>query len=141
MAEAETLTERARLEALAAFLPLFDSADFVFGHWEHPPPEPDGTLRFPYFVLSPAAEVFFAEVGRGGWVIMGFDWMTWIGTEEGSALRAGSDALATATPLQLARLLTALVRGERFGEGTLAAAYERGLLRRIVGRAAALANG
>lgn len=135
----EALTELQRLQALAAFLPVFDSPDFVFGHWEEPPPEPDGTLRFPYFALGPDAQSFFEEVGRGGWVINGFDWKAWNGTPEAVALRRG-DGFDRATPIALARLLTALVRQDRFVEGTLAEAHESGLLRRIVQRAASLAN-
>lgn len=129
--------ERRRLEALAAFLPVFDSADFVFGQWEQPPPDPDGTLHFPYFVFRPDAQSFLEEVDRGGWVITGFDWTTWNSTPEAVSLRRG-DGLARATPIALARLFTALVRQERFVEGTLAEAHESGLLRRIVARAASL---
>jgi hypothetical protein len=139
MADAESLTEQARLQALAAFLPMFDSPDFVFGHWEQPGPEPDGTKHFPYFVLSPEAESFFAEVGRGGWIIAGFDWKAWNVTPEAVGLRRG-DGFARAMPIALARVLTALVRANRFVDGTLAEAHETGLLRRIVARAASLTH-
>lgn len=37
-------------------------------------------------------------------------------------------AIAVADDDQLAKLLTALVRAERFSEGTLAKAFDRGLL-------------
>jgi uncharacterized protein DUF6508 len=137
MTEDKALTERQRLEALAAFVPVFDSPDFVFGRWEQPPAEPDGSLRFAYFVPSPEAEAFLGEVGRGGWIINGFDWKAWNGTPEAVGLRRG-DGFERATPIALARLLTALVRQDRFVEGTLVEAHESGLLRRIVARAAAL---
>ncbi len=134
----EPMTEPDRLRALAAFLAVFDSPDFVFGRWEQPAAESDGTGYFPQFVLSPQAEAFLAEVGRGGWIIDGFDWKAWNATPEAVGLRRG-DGFDRATPIALARLLTALVRQDRFVEGTLAEAHEDGLLRRIVDRAASLA--
>ena len=134
MAEDQALTERQRLEALASFLPAFESPDFVFGGWDEPAA---GGLQFPHFTLSPAAEGFLAEVTDGGWIIEGFDWKAWNATPEAVALRRG-DGFERATPIALARLLTALVRQDRFVEGTLAEAHEDGLLRRIVARAAAL---
>ena len=137
MAEDKALTERQRLEALAAFLPVFDSPGFIFGNWEQPPAEPDGSLRFASFVPSPDAQAFLEEVGRGGWVIDGFDWKAWNVTPEAVALRRG-DGFERATPIALARLLTALIRQDRFVEGTLAEAHESGLLRRIAARAAEL---
>lgn len=133
-------TERQRLEALAAFLPVFDLPDFVFGRWEQPPAEPDGSTRFAYFVPNPEAEAFLEEVGHGGWIIEGFDWKAWNGTPEAVGLRRG-DGFERATPIALARLLTALIRQDRFVEGTLVEAHESGLLRRIVARAADLAEG
>jgi hypothetical protein len=137
MAEDEALTERQRLEALAAFLPVFDSPDFVFGQWADARTAAGGTLQFPHFDMSPEAEAFLAEVGRGGWIIDGFDWKAWNGTPEAVGLRRG-DGFERATPIALARLLTALVRQDRFVEGTLVEAHEAGLLRRIVSRAAEL---
>jgi Family of unknown function (DUF6508) len=132
----DELTQRQRLEALAAFLPAFESPDFVFGAWDEPPA---GGLQLPHFALSPVAEEFLAEVGRGGWIINGFDWKAWNATPEAVSLRRG-DGFDRATPIALARLLTALVRQDRFVEGTLVEAHESGLLRRIVARAAALAG-
>lgn len=121
------MDEPTGLEALAAFLPVFESPDFVFGHWEQPPPDEDGTMHFPYFVLNPDAERFMGTVGFHGWVLRGFDWIAWNATDEGIALRT-AEGLSNATPQQLAQLLTALVRQDRFVEGALGQAYDEGLL-------------
>jgi hypothetical protein len=72
-------------------------------------------------------------------VTAGFDWPTWARTAEAQALWKDPAAMASATPDQLARFLTALVRSERFSEGTLEDAHESVLLARIACRAAALA--
>ncbi len=69
---------------------------------------------------------------------------------EGSAGGMGRDAMrrlirnpaaiAGASGEDLGRILTTLVRGDRFSEGTLANAYETGVLRAIVRRASVLAT-
>jgi hypothetical protein len=53
-------------------------------------------------------------------------------------LKDDPEATAAATPDQLARLLTAIVRSDRFVEGSIAGAFDSGLLARIARRAAAL---
>lgn len=136
--ELSSSADRAALEAVAAFLPILSAPDFRFGHWEQPPPEPDGTLHFPYFVRGPEADAFIGALGRAGWVTPGFDWSAWGTTDEGLALRAGGEALARATPLQLAQLTTLLIRRARFVEGSLEGDYESGVLTGIAARAQAL---
>ena len=85
-------------------------------------------MSFGYYVFGPAGEAFRTAVGRGGWVVAGFDWRTWLGTPEGEAMRASPDAVAAATPEQLAWLLTAIIRSDRFVEGSIEGAFESGLL-------------
>jgi len=126
-----------RLRVLADLVPVLGAADADFGHWEAPPPI-DGVHHMPWFEFGPTAEAFRSAVGRGGWMVIGFDWMTWLQTEEGAALRDRPEALAAATPDDLARLLTAIIRSDRFVEGSIAGAYESGLLARIALRASAL---
>ena len=53
-------------------------------------------------------------------------------------MRSDPEAVAAATPEQLAWLLTAIVRSDRFVEGSIEGAFESGLLARIARRAAAL---
>jgi hypothetical protein len=118
-------------------VPSLEAPDADFGHWEAPPPV-DGVHSFGYFEFGPTAEAWRAAVGRGGWVIVGFDWRSWLQTDEGRALRDRPEALASATPEQLGKLLTAIVRSDRFVEGSIAGAFESGLLARIARRATAL---
>ena len=127
-----------RLVPLADLVPILDAPDADFGHWEGGSTDTDGVLQMPWFAFGPTGDAFRAAVGRGGWVIAGFDWMTWLQTDEGQALRDRPVAVETATPDQLARLLTAIVRSDRFVEGSIAGAFESGLLTRIAKRAAAL---
>jgi uncharacterized protein DUF6508 len=125
-----------RLRPLADLVPILEAPGADFGGWETPPPV-DGVHGLPFFRFGPAAEAFRAAVARGGWIVV-FDWMAWLETDEGRALRDRPDALAAAAPDQLARLLTAIVRSDRFVEGSIAGAFESGLLARIARRAASL---
>jgi hypothetical protein len=81
---------------------------------------------------------YLSSGARAGWVVVGFDWMTWLQTEEGAALRDRPEALASASPDELAKLLTAIIRSDRFVEGSIVGAFESGLLVRIARRASAL---
>ena len=74
------------------------------------------------------------------WVNTSFEWVTWKGSSEASQLRDEPAALEAATADQLERLLTVLVRQDRFVTGTLAIAFESGFLVRILRRAAILAD-
>ncbi len=126
-----------RLRILADLEPILAAPDTDFGHWEVTPPT-GGVQQLPWFEFGPAADAFRAAVGRGGWMMMGFDWGTWLQTPEGQALRDDPDAIAAATPDQLAMLLTAVIRSDRFVEGSIEGAYESGLLLRIARLAGAL---
>jgi ADP-ribosylglycohydrolase len=126
-----------RLRELAGIVPVLESAgESDFGSWTASTTE-GGVTNLPYYTFGPAGEAFLAAVARGGWVFP-FDWGAWLGTEEGKALKDDREAAARATPLALARLLTAIVRSDRFSEGSIAGAFESGLLAAIARRATAL---
>jgi len=74
-----------------------------------------------------------------GWIDPDFDWMTWMQSEEYAALSRDLEALETAGPGELIRLLTATIRQEKYTYGALEAALRSGLLQRITERAATLA--
>jgi hypothetical protein len=127
-----------RLRELAELVPILEADDADFGHWVIPAPV-DGVESFGYYEFGPTGEAWRAAVGRGAWVTAGFDWRSWLETDEGRAFHQGTDAVETATPEQLGKLLTAIVRSDRFVEGSIAGAFESGLLAAIARRAAALA--
>jgi hypothetical protein len=67
-----------------------------------------------------------------------FDWSAWMKTPEARELIDHPKRVATATPAQLAKLLTLYIRADRFNEGFLNSAFESGVLTAIVLRAEAL---
>lgn len=93
----------------------------------------------PFFVQSPTATEFVQACYDNGWVLEGFDWPSWKETPEFAELDDKPAALVAATPEQIARLLTVLIRQDRFAEGSLAQHYDSGLLLGILKRATVLA--
>ena len=122
-----------RLEALAAFLPIFETPDFEFGKMSTP------AGKMPFYNLSEEASRFVEMCYDMRWV-RPFDWSEWVGTSEAVSLRDDPSSLDEATHEQLEKLLTVLIRQDRFVEGSLGGAYESGMLRRIVKRAAVLSE-
>lgn len=117
------------MQALAAFLPKFEAPGFEFGDWESG-----------WFSPSREALDFISACYELGWMKPNFDWPTWMGTEEAARLRDDPAALEQATPEQLSRLLTVLIRQDRFSDGVLGISFESDLLVRIVRRIAELAD-
>ncbi len=126
------LTLKERLDALAAFLPQFEVPAFEFGRMESPP----GAM--PYYTFSPLASCFIKTCYEMDWV-KAFEWAEWKNTPEAAQLRDDPSVLEKATFEQLSRLLTVLIRQDRFVEGALGSAFESGLLSGILRRAAVLA--
>ena len=123
-----------RLNALAEFVEAFESPGFEFGHMASPP----GTM--PHYVLSEVASDFIKVCYDMKWVQPNFDWGAWKDSDEAARLRDEPSTLEKATPEQLERLLTVLIRQDRFVEGALGHAFESGLLLRTVRRAGVLAS-
>ena len=125
---------------LARFLPLLEAPGFTAGHMQ---PITESTVPglwlFPQAVMDSVAEDLVQAAYADGWVMMNFDWVTWSETPEAAALRDDEAALARASRLRLAKLLTTIIRQDRFVEGALLAAFESRLMLRIIRRAAALA--
>ncbi len=126
-------TLKKRLDALAEYLDAFESP-IEFGYWE----SPSGSL--PYYVLHEGEPMDFVRTCyESGW-IQPFDWADWMGTPEAIELRDDPSLLERATPEQLGKLLTVIIRQDRFVEGALGSAFDSGLLTGIVRRASVLAT-
>jgi len=134
-----TMSETERLRALGKYEDVFTAPDFTMGHWAETTPGEDGVIQMPWFEYSDGAEAVVEEAYELGWVV-DFDWMKWAASPKGRRLVADAGRVARAPAADLARLLTVLIRGDRFSEGELAGAYESGMLGAIVRRAAELAG-
>ena len=137
MADAKPLTP-AQLRCLADWLPILEASDFSAGRWQGGEADANGVITMPWFEYDELIADWPGTCEGVTLVVMGFDWMTWLATPEGKALSSDPAAIATASSSDLARLVTAIRRGDRFTEGELATAIERGFVAAISRRAAAL---
>jgi Family of unknown function (DUF6508) len=112
---------------------LFAAADMLDGEGDPvewaPGRSPDGALAFPFPVYSPAVRSVERLLYELGVIVASFDWMAW-----DMAPYAGGDGLASAPAAMAARAATVIFRGERFADGTIAAALSDGTLRAVLAR-------
>lgn len=91
-------TLKQKLHSLAAFLPIFEQQDFIFGTWSEAKEGEPRVFTLPYFSLSSHADVFFQSAYDLGWVLRDFNWPQWKFTSEATGLRDDPTKLAIATP-------------------------------------------
>jgi hypothetical protein len=123
------------LAALGRFAPMLSLDTFDVGQWGGGGDNEDGSMVMPHFLHGDDLLAFLDAC----YPVMatGFKWSEWIRTEEATHVR---DHLDTASEYDLRRLVTAVVRQERFVEGMLLSAYKNGLLLKIAERAKALSE-
>ena len=84
------------------------------------------------FLEEHAAISSFAELAYAdGWTLPGFDWGSW---DEGRTIAGDPGRIKKADLLTIQKLITALVRNERFCDGVLQSAYEQGVIDAILRR-------
>lgn len=127
-----------RLVALARFLPALEAAGFDPVARHHPGDAAEGDV--PWDEQSEAVSSFADTCYQHGWVREDFDWNAWMPSEEAAMLLRDPEAIASADADQLARMLTAVIRRDRFNEGSFIYDFRSGLITRIVRRAAVLAG-
>jgi hypothetical protein len=125
---------RARLRRLADLLPAIEAEGFVPATFE----APGGQTPYPRYAqeLDELHRLVYAD----DWIRSDLGWPTWMATSEAKALLEDPTAMRDATPEQLARVLTVIVRLERFSDGAMAGAVQSGLVPRLLRRAAVLAE-
>ena len=108
-------------EALwAAVDELLQEREWV--RWVAPTEQPDGSIVVGWPDYSPAMNATISALGRVGAVTPAFDWPAW----RQSWNDPGGIGLQTGPAADAVRYLTSVVRGERFGDGTLDAAMRDG---------------
>ena len=98
----------------------------------------DHPVQMPYWKSSELAVAFVKMAYDTNWVSGDFDWPRWLDSEEANSLLQDQLAIAKANPDQLYKLMTALIRSDRFCEGTVLQAFADGTLQAIACRAAVL---
>ena len=102
------------------------------------PATTDHPVQIPFWKSSELADAFVKMAYDTSWVLGDFDWPKWLDSEEANSLLKDQLAIAKANPDQLYKLMTALIRSDRFCEGTVLQAFADGTLQAIASRAAVL---
>lgn len=123
---------------IAPFAAVFDP-EFVSGSWGGGGSR-DGVVEMPYFQLSPEAGAFVQAAYAAHWVRPEIVWSDFAAGADYRSMREDPTTIATADADLLARLLTTLIRGDRFNEGLLAGAFDDGTLPAVARRMAVLAE-
>lgn len=100
-----------------------------------PDPETEtGTLTPLYIEHPPIVSELIKLAYEDNWVRHDLDWPKWMLTAEAQNLAHDSKAMEQATTEQLAHLLTAIIRQDRFVDGATMDAFKSGLLQRVLTR-------
>jgi len=126
----------ASLRILAGYAATF-SAHGPIGRWQGGEREASGAIQMPWYEYSDEVNRFVSEMYAAE-LVRPVDWRAWVGAPEAQRLISDPAAIADATHDDLIYLLTTIIRGERFSDGEIAGAYERGTLLAISERAQAL---
>lgn len=100
-----------------------------FGEWAGGDTNEEGVIQFPYFMPTNIVSRFL-KILYSIPIIIAFDWGAW---DEGRKI--ASDAtfnLDNTDLLTKCKLITAIVRNDRFCEGALVSAFESGLILQIL---------
>ena len=125
---------RPQLDGLASLLPAFEAADAESGEWKGGDEVEPGSFTMPWFTHSELTSRFVDIAYRDAWVRPDFDWGEWTQTPEARRLRDDRGALEEATVVDLAHVLTVVIRSDRFAEGAIAEAIESGLVTAVLRR-------
>lgn len=117
---------REDLLAVSTFARNFDVPGFVAGEWVYPVPGKEGVLQIGYWAPSEDVARWQAALYEHH-IVQAFDWMEPEWTFQLRRYSRDPDLLDRATLLTVRKVLTTLVRAERFCEGSLAESFERGV--------------
>jgi hypothetical protein len=127
---------KAGLRVLADYAETFEPHGPI-GRWRGGQADAAGVIQMPWYEYKAEVDRFVADMYAAK-LVRPVDWMSWAGTPAAQRLISDPTAIGGATQDDLIFLLTTIVRGERFSDGEIAGAYERGTLLAIAERAQAM---
>ncbi len=115
-------------QPLIELIPKVEST-LEFGEWAGGEKDEKGITQFPYCIQAPIVSQFL-EIVYSLPIIISFDWGAW---GEGREITSNEDFNFDTLDLPTkCKLITAIVRNNRFCEGALVSAFESGLILRIL---------
>ncbi|HIV76291.1 MAG TPA: hypothetical protein H9899_02075 [Candidatus Sphingomonas excrementigallinarum] len=132
--------DMATLRNIGAFAPLLADPDFTAGAWTEPQRSAEGVMTMAWFRLSEPAAAFVTAIASED---VAAHYLRPVDDETRSTamhMIEHPSALANASVEQIGWILTYLLRADRFVEGSLAQAFDTGLMRAIADRAVILSE-
>ena len=129
----------ASLRVLAGWADTFGAGPSI-GRWQGGEADASGVIQMPWYEYSDEIDRFVSDMYRVK-LVRPVDWTAWSGTPGAQRLIGDPAEIARATPDEIVYLVTTIIRGERFSDGEIAAAYERGTLLALAERARVLLGG
>jgi hypothetical protein len=115
-------------QPLMALIPEIENTS-NFGEWSGGNKDEEGVVQIPYCVQATIVSQFI-EIVYAIPIIIDFDWGAW---DEGRNIaRDNNIDFDTIDLLNKCKLITAIVRNNRFCEGALVSAFESGLILKIL---------
>lgn len=121
--EAEHLTGE-QFDAVLRFLPMVESPEFTAGEWITKPGE------MPWFVESDTVREFYKMLHHQR-ILIGFDYTSWL---KETGFVEHPEKIQNTSVGDLRKLLTSIVRGDRFCEGLLGGEFRNGNIPAILRR-------
>lgn len=132
------LPDRDDIEAVLRREPVLQRPAVELFTWQPSWRRDDGVVMLPTVEYSPEFLGFLRALGGHGFLVP-FDWPAW--ADDGMAIQTDPSRLAEADLATIVRLFTMHVRADRFSEGHLATAIERGWLLALLRRLRTLLDG
>lgn len=120
---------RENIDNILKYLPLLEDKDKKF--YREAPQDKPGVVVLPFYVLTAIGHNFYEDLYKEGFVTK-FRWMDWIA--EAGEYSANDEKLSKADLMDIRRLLTIIVRQDRFCEGLLEEVIESGFVLKILKR-------
>ncbi len=115
-------------QPLLAVIPKIENTS-KFGEWSGRDKDEEGIIHLPYCVPTSVVSQFL-EIVYAIPIIISFDWGAW---DEGRKIASDEDFdFDTIDLVTKCKLITAIVRNDRFCEGALVSAFESGLILRLI---------
>lgn len=115
-------------QPLLALIPKIENTS-TFGEWLGGNKDGEGVIQFPYCAPVPIVSQFL-EIVYAIPIIINFDWGAW---DEGRKIASDENFDFDSTDLLTkCKLITAIVRNDRFCEGALVSAFTSGLIFKIL---------
>jgi hypothetical protein len=131
MGDERELPDRQAIDAILSFEQVLRRPASELFRWEPSRRRDDGVISMPYVGYAPEILAFERALAEHGFVVP-FGWPAW--AEEGMGIQRDPALLGEADLRTIVRLFTLHVRADRFSEGHLAEAIERGWLLALLER-------